>query len=274
LDAIGPERCSVALLASAGKVGHLVGHWLGDRRVRDLGVLCLQRLARAEERTLELQDIFDLALRGAAENGDRPAASPGPGRRSVAVHEAGRAVVAILDSEGANFPDYCTVIPSRNFEGMVVGSLAYQHAAEQELTYARFRHAIRLALAGRAAEELVFGPERVSSGCSADLEFCAHESKRVFSRLGFAPDPVTPGASGGNLAVAVGDLTPSQQVHFESLTRTFLSVQYQEVLALLGRHRPLLDAVADRLGWDPVVDQSELRQLCLESGLQLPESKP
>jgi cell division protease FtsH len=233
-------------------------------------VLRLQRLARAENRTLDLQDIFDLALRGAAENGDRPSPSGGPSRRSVAVHEAGHAVVAILDSGGANFPDYCTVIPSREFEGVVVGSLAYQHAAEQELTYARFRHAIRLSLAGRAAEQLVFGAENVSSGCSADLEFCAHQARRVFSRFGFSPDPGTPGGSGENLAVAVGDLTPSQQAHFEALTRTFLAAQYREVLALLGRHRPLLDAVADRLGWDPVVDQVELRQLCVESGLQLP----
>jgi ATP-dependent Zn protease len=127
-----------------------------------------------------------------------------------------------------------------------------------------------LSLAGRAAEELIFGPERVSSGCSGDLEFCAHQARRVFSRLGFAPDQSTPGASGGNLAVAVGDLTPSQQAYFEGLTRAFLAEQYREVLALLGRHRTLLEAVADRLGWDPVVDQDELRQLCLESGLQLP----
>jgi hypothetical protein len=272
LAAVGPERCSGALLASVGKVGHLVGHWLGDQRVRDLGVLRLQRLARAEQRLLELQDIFDLALRGAAENADRPASAPGPSRRSVAVHEAGHAVVAILDSGGANFPDYCTVIPSRDFEGVVVGSLAYLHAVERELTQERFRHEIRLSLAGRAAEELVFGPERVSSGCSADLEFCAKRAQVAFSRLGFAPDPVSPGASASNLAVAVGNLTPSQQAYFESLTRAFLAEQYREVLALLGRHRRLLDSVADRLVWDPVVDQAELRQLCLESGLQLPAS--
>jgi hypothetical protein len=110
----------------------------------------------------------------------------------------------------------------------------------------------------------------VSSGCSADLEFCAKRAQLAFSRLGFAPDPVSPGASASNLAVAVGNPTPSQQAYFESLTRTFLAEQYREVLALLGRHRRLLDSVADRLVWDPVVDQAELRQLCLESGLQLP----
>ena len=267
LNAIGSDRCSAALLASAGKVGHLVGHWLAEKRIRDLGILHLQRVARAERRTLEMQDIFDLALRGAAENSARPATSPGPSRRSVAGHEAGHAVVAILDSGGANFPDYCTVIPSRDFEGVVVGSLAYLNAGEQQLTQERFRHDIRLSLAGRAAEELVFGAEQVSSGCSADLESCANRARLAFSRFGFAPDP---GASGSNLAVALGDLTPSQEAYFEGLTRAFLAGQYREVLALLGRHRPLLDAVADRLGWDPVVDQAELRQLCHESGLQLP----
>jgi cell division protease FtsH len=153
----------------------------------------------------------------------------------------------------------------------VVGSLAYHHESEGELTYDRFRHDIRVSLGGRAAEEVLLGAEQVSRGASADLGACTRRSADAFGRYGFAPDMGAPGASAGNLAVLTGPPTASQTLYLEGLTRAFLAREYLAVLEILRKHRALLEAVADRMVWDAVVDQGELRAMC--ASLQIPLSR-
>jgi hypothetical protein len=41
------------------------------------------------------------------------------------VHEAGHALIAILDSGGANIPDYVSVSPGKGFLGVSVESYGY-----------------------------------------------------------------------------------------------------------------------------------------------------
>jgi cell division protease FtsH len=108
--------------------------------------------------------------------------------RSVAAHEAGHAAVAILDSNGKNIPDYWSIVPGADFKGVVAESIAYRESLGGRTTYADFRHQIRVRLAGRAAEELAFGPENISSGACGDLESVWKRSSRAFGRWGFAPD--------------------------------------------------------------------------------------
>ena len=63
------------------------------------------------------------------------------------------------------------------------------------------------------------------------------------------------------MAVVVGDPSPSEGVYLEGLIRQFLSDEYRVVLKQLADHRSLVDAIADRLMWDPIVDQGELMEL-------------
>jgi hypothetical protein len=64
----------------------------------------------------------------------------------------------------------------------------------------------------------------------------------------------------------VGDPTDSEQIHVEGLVRTYLSDEYKRVYKVLEAHRPLIDAIADRLMWDPIVDQNKLLELSREFG--------
>lgn len=84
----------------------------------------------------------------------------------IAVHEAGHALVTrILLPE--NKLTRVTVIPSNK------GAAGYSMSIQKEqLLYTRkeLMHRMAAILAGRAAEEMVFGPENVTNGAASDLE--------------------------------------------------------------------------------------------------------
>jgi hypothetical protein len=260
IDEIGVADCSDTLRDSPTKVGKWVEQECGNLRRRELALLYLRRLKRREQRPLEFLDLMHLATHGYIEEAESPPEND-EFRRSVAAHEAGHAAMAILDSNGKNIPDYCSIVPGADFKGVVADSMAYRESLGDRTTYADFRHEIRVGLAGRAAEELVFGPENISSGASGDLAGAWKRASRAFGRWGFAPDMTSHEQSASNLAVVVGDSTDSEQNHLEVMIRTYLGDEYRRVFKVLEAHRPLVEAITDRLMWDPIVDQNKLLEL-------------
>ena len=265
LDDLGRERCGESLLKATGKLGKLISGCPSSPTWRTLARLYLQRLHRRSGRPVEFLDLMHLATRGFAELGPQDLTGDSTQRRQVAVHEAGHAAVAILDSGGCNIPDYCSIVPGADFRGVVAESVAYHYARKDRFTYLDLRHQTRISLAGRAAEEVVFGAEQVSGGASGDLENCYRHVSNAFYNLGFAPDMGAPGASASNLAIVIGTPSPSEFAHNEHLVRQFLATEYMQILNLLQTNRPLLDAITDRLMWDPIVDQEELKTLMAEN---------
>lgn len=262
LDDLGREICSPALCAAPAKVGKLVQIAYDDHRQRDLALVYLQRRSRRAQKQLEFTDLMYLYTHGPVDEGDEPV-DEGV-KRSVAVHEAGHALVAIVDSGGCNVPDFCSVIPGADFGGIMVPSLSHRAKTDELTTYADFRHRIRTSLGGRAAEELAYGPEGVSTGAGGDLAGASDSACGHFGRCGFSPSMTTHDQSASNLAVIIGEPSPSEYAHVESLVRHFLDQEYRYVYKLLEANRPLLDAITERLMWDPIVDQSELETICKE----------
>jgi hypothetical protein len=270
IDELGRERSGKSIVSAPAKVGFLIQRWFMGEDGRAMAILHLQRRHWRSGKAVEIADLLDVAMRGVVEPSDAAEPPKGPPRRVVAVHEAGHAVVSIIDSGGEDCPDYCSVMPGVDFQGVVVGSLEFHQLKDASLTYAKFRHSIRVSLAGRAAEEAVFGAEHVTNGAAADLLNCFRASAEAFTHFGFAPNMERKGVSGSNLAVVVGGPSRSEYQRMETLVRGFLAVEYVVVCRMLGRHRRLLDAVAKRMLWDPVVDQAELQQICRQLGIMPP----
>jgi hypothetical protein len=78
-----------------------------------------------------------------------------------------------------------------------------------------------------------------------------------------------PGQSESNLSIIIGDPTPSEYAYVEALTRDFIATEYRIVREKLTTHRALLDEVASRLLWDPIVDQNELAEACKKHGVTI-----
>ncbi len=254
------ENCDTTITVSPGKVGQLLGDEFDDERLRCLAAMNMGRLVWREKRKLTFLDLVDMVTAGLGESDETPKDNE-VAQRHTAIHEAGHAAMAVLDSKGRNTPEYSTIIAHKDSKGMVIESLSYNFANGDLFTYADFRHKIRVSLAGRAAEEVALGFDWICNGSKSDLESCARLASKAFALWGFAPDMSTAEASASNLAAIVGNPTPSEYQHNEMLMHRFLTEEYKATVRALNENRPLLDAIADRLMRDSVLDQAELAEL-------------
>ncbi len=244
LDEIGLERCGSSLRNELGKLGELVRCY-DSSRVRALHIQVLRRLSVQNKRPLEFSDLVKLGVSGTVETDNMPPQEERI-RRRIAAHESGHAVAAIIDSGGCNTPEFLSIIGTPESSGVSVDSYAYHSTMRESMTYASMRHRVRVSLAGRGAEELVFGPEAVGHGAQEDLRKATELAGQAFARLGFAPAMGEEGQSASNLAVVGDEPTASEIAHVETLVRKFLATEYQIVLDMLRANRPLLDQLRKR----------------------------
>lgn len=263
LSQIGRDACSDELINSLQKVGKLLKSEIGDAEKRKLAALCLRRLYQQENRPLAFLDLVHAISHGLLEEGHLKNEDE-KRRQYTAIHEAGHVVVAVLDSDGMNVPEYASIIPSVSFKGIVVESYSFHCAHDDIHTYRDFRHNIRICLAGRAVEEIAFGIENITSGSSSDLENASRSSSSAFAYWGFMPQMEITGRSGANLAAVFDKASNSEMLHVETLAREFLEKEYEVVKAMLIQNRSLIDAVADRLLKEPILDQCELSAICTD----------
>ncbi|HYH38259.1 MAG TPA: ATP-dependent zinc metalloprotease FtsH [Azospirillum sp.] len=103
-------------------------------------------------------------------------------RRLTAVHEAGHALVSVKIPE-ADPIHKATVIPRGRALGMVV---RLPEGDRVSLSRAKLLADIAVAMAGRAAEELVFGPDAVTTGAEADFRAATDIARRMVKAWGMS----------------------------------------------------------------------------------------
>ncbi|MBY0576943.1 MAG: YbjN domain-containing protein [Gallionellaceae bacterium] len=260
ISLFGEENCDASIISFPGKVGQLLGDEFDNERLRRLAALNMARLAKRENRKLAFIDLVGMVTAGLGDSDEAAKDNEVP-LRHTAIHEAGHAAMAVIDSNGKNTPEYSTIVAHRDSKGLVLESISYSFARGDLFTYADFRHKIRISLAGRAAEEVALGLDWISSGSSADLENSSKLASRAFAYWGFAPGMNDAETSASNLAVVRGDPSPSENLHNEMLVRKFLADEYRNTVRILREHRPLLDTIAERLMRDSVLEQHEIAEL-------------
>ena len=105
-------------------------------------------------------------------------------KRLTAYHEAGHALVAL------NVPQHdpihkATIIPRGRTLGVVV-SLPERDQVSYTMT--KFTSKIAMAMGGKAAEELVFGPENVTSGAASDIEQVSRLARAMVMKFGMSEE--------------------------------------------------------------------------------------
>ena len=263
---LGKEICGESISKSHGKVGHLVSSY--SSRKRSLTVLALHRMHHDEGRKVEYLDLIDADLHSLVEEGKVKIGNKDD-LLNTAYHEAGHALMAILEYEGHNVPDYISVIPGASgFAGITLQSLGFRAKIDSsDKTYLNFRRDIRVSLGGRAGEEILVGPEKITNGASSDLISATNSARRAFQYWGFSPSMDAPGKSEANLSVISDPPTPSELQYIENMVRDFLSEEYKIVREKLKANKPLLDDVANHLMKDHIMDQDELGEICKKHGI-------
>lgn len=100
----------------------------------------------------------------------------------TAYHEAGHALVAHFSPDAT--PLYkITIVP----RGMALGVTHFLPEMDRvSRNYAEFLADIDVSMGGKAAEELIYGPENVSSGISADLRSATNTAFAMVTQLGYS----------------------------------------------------------------------------------------
>lgn len=253
---------------SQQKIGLILQSEFPTVDAQRLAALQMKRVAASQSRLIQFDDLANLAIRGAEEySAVAMKSSSETTRKKTAYHEAGHACIAVIESQGRNIPDYCSIVPARDFAGIVMQSLTYLDSLE-EFTFEFLLLRTRIALAGRAAEEIYFGPSGISSGANSDLSNASRLSFHMFAHSGFHPLMEKGQGTAVNLAViGRGEVDELQNDRIQREVRQFLAAQYEHVVETLKAHRDFVNAVAERLMWDPVIDQQEMTQIASQFGL-------
>lgn len=264
IEEIGSELLGESITKHPARFAHEYLGQFSDVRRSELAALQIRRHVWHTGKRFEFRDLVRLGLDGFATRSERKIEQEFD-HRSTAYHEAGHAVVAIIDSKGSNTPEIASIVPTHRYQGVVVDSANYHLSKGAGETYLSFRHEIRVLLAGRAAEELAMGAEHVTNGCASDLDRASGYTLAAFSFWGFLPDMDVASNTGTNLLVCVeeGDdrMHEAEVEHRYALGRAFLDKEYQQVLSILKKNRPMLDKVAEALMEHLTLDQEMLARI-------------
>ena len=157
-------------------------------------------------------------------------------KRILAYHEGGHALVAYL--MGDVMPVQKVTIVGR---GDALG-LAYYLPVEDRYLHTKeeLLDVMKVALAGRAAEEIVFG--RVTNGAASDLEKVTQIARSMVFEFGMSD--IAPSRTMRADNYALSEETKRMR---DSAQAQLTDHAYEEALRLLGKHRVSLDRLAGGL---------------------------
>jgi cell division protease FtsH len=231
--------------------------------------------ARQDKAAVEMAD-FDEAIERVVAGSERRTRAMNPWeKQTVAVHEAGHALVASLLP--ATDPVHkITIVPRGRALGYTI-----QRPIEDRylLSQGELRARMAVMLGGRAAEALVFAD--VSTGASDDLARATDLARRMATEFGMSPalgpvrlagDPQAAflGPQGWGLDSRVSQDTASQ---VDAETRRLGEEALDSASTLLTAHRVTLDRLAERLGERETVNGSEVTAMLAEDEERLRDDK-
>jgi cell division protease FtsH len=235
------------------------------------GALLAARRGRDKVYMQDLEDAKDKVLLGAER---RSMVLSEAERKLTAWHEAGHAVVA-LRMPGLDPVHKITIVPRGRALG-VTASLPEEdrHAYSRDYLIA----SLAMLYGGRAAEEMIFGPDKITTGAGNDIERATAMARRMVTQFGMS-DRIGPIAIGeGEHEVFLGRELGHRRAVSESVAqqvdaeiKRLLDEAYETALQTLGENRPLLDHIAEALLERETLDREEIDLLA--AGLPLPEAK-
>ena len=103
-------------------------------------------------------------------------------KRLTAYHEAGHAIVA-MNVKMADPVHKATIVPRGRALGMV---MQLPEGDRYSMKFQQMIDRIAIMAGGRVAEELIFGPENITSGASSDIEQATKLARAMVTRWGFS----------------------------------------------------------------------------------------
>ncbi|MEP9349951.1 ATP-dependent zinc metalloprotease FtsH [Xanthobacter sp. KR7-225] len=151
----------------------------------DLANLCNEAALMAARRNKrmvtmsEFEDAKDKVMMGAER---RSLVMTEEEKMLTAYHEGGHAIVA-LNVPATDPVHKATIIPRGRALGMV---MQLPERDKLSMSYEQMTSRLAIMMGGRVAEELIFGPDKVTSGAASDIEQATRLAKMMVTRWGFS----------------------------------------------------------------------------------------
>jgi cell division protease FtsH len=212
-------------------------------------------LAARRGHTTVMQEDFADALERILLGAERKILMTPEDRRRTAYHEGGHAIVGML-TPGADPVRKISIIP----RGQALG-VTFSAPDADRFNYQRdeLEARIKVALGGRAAEEIVLGES--STGAESDLQQLTQIARRMVGRWGMSkvigPVSVLPVDGRGPLLPGADDVSPHTQQLVDEEVHRIVEDGYAEVLSTLTTNRARLDSLAAALLEHETLDEED-----------------
>ncbi|MHB9316800.1 cell division protein FtsH [Fusobacterium polymorphum] len=162
-------------------------------------------------------------------------------KKIVAYHESGHAIVNFVVG-GEDKVHKITMIPRGQ-----AGGYTLSLPAEQRLVYSKkyFMDEIAIFFGGRAAEEIIFGKDNITSGASNDIQVATSFAQQMVTKLGmsekFGPILLDGTREGDMFQSKYYSEQTGKEIDDE--IRSIINERYQKALSILNKNRNKLEEV-------------------------------
>ena len=208
--------------------------------------------ARRDHEVVTAADFAD-ALERIVLGAERQVMMSPEDRRRTAYHEGGHAIVGML-TPGADPVRKISIIP----RGVALGvTFSAPDADRFNYLLPEIDARIKVALGGRAAEEVVFGD--ISTGAESDIDQLTTIARQMVGRWGMseAIGPIAVLPRDGSPFPGVSETSPETQKLVDDEVRRIVAAAHEQVVALLRTNRSKLDALAEALLEHETLDEDD-----------------
>jgi len=169
-------------------------------------------------------------------------------------------------------PDYdmvtkVTIVPRSNGAGGFTLFTPSEERLESGMYSKRYLEAqLAVALGGRVAEEIVFGPDEVTTGASSDLQQVRNIARRMVAQWGFANEamgeaPVAWETPNGNGLMQAKVASEKTEKELDQQVQVLVDRAYDHCYKTLFDNKALMDEMTDRLISEETIDYDELTKM-------------
>lgn len=173
-------------------------------------------------------------------------------KKGVAYHEAGHYILNVLTNPGNYVVLAVSIYPTKEYNGVNVFEMDETVTPNTNKEY--FYNEIACELAGRAAEELIFGD--INSGASEDLDTATAIAQKMITEFGMSNGI---GKNRVYLSEGFGNDEGAQEVDEE--VAEIINLVYKRCKKILVENRDFLDAIANALLEHHILMKSELDEI-------------
>lgn len=220
--------------------------------------------ARADRKSINNKDLDDAFEKVAIGPERKSSVMTEYEKKLTAYHEGGHALVGHV-LEYAD-PIHKVTIVSRGSTGGVTWSLPTEDRSYQSL--AEFHDRLAQALGGRLAEEIVYGPEHVTTGASSDIRTATSMARDMVIKYGFSNSLPNQFLAGDDNSILLDRDFASTKSYSEETAKK-IDHEVGEILnqaakrskAVLKHNRKLLDALAEALLKEETLDETRVNDI-------------